>query len=240
MPRSALSRRLSGAVIGVCAMAAVIGVAAVPAAAVDIGIIVTNGAYQDAGVAKAAYAEKDGNAMAAAMRQVLRIDDSHIHKYRDRTRTQLDYLFGRSGAAARGRVWELVKEANGNDKRARLIVYYSGHGVPYAPRDRPGTIESALLSADVNFDDIENSVYPLQTLRDKWTEDCYHDSYNGAPADGSVWTTDDCSKGRVVRGGAWNLIPANLRAAFRYNYTGQITLIGFRLARTLTSGIFTA
>jgi hypothetical protein len=23
----------------------------------------------------------------------------------------------------------------------------------------------------------------------QWTEDCYHDSYNGAPTDGSAWTT---------------------------------------------------
>ena len=26
----------------------------------------------------------------------------------------------------------------------------------------------------------------------EWTEDCYHDSYNGAPADGSAWTSGDC------------------------------------------------
>jgi len=33
----------------------------------------------------------------------------------------------------------------------------------------------------------------------QWTEDCYHDSYRAAPADGSAWTTGAC-KGRVIRG----------------------------------------
>jgi formylglycine-generating enzyme required for sulfatase activity len=33
-----------------------------------------------------------------------------------------------------------------------------------------------------------------------WTEDCYHDSYKGAPTDGSAWTIGDCSS-RVIRGG---------------------------------------
>src|SRR3984957_12561319 len=35
-----------------------------------------------------------------------------------------------------------------------------------------------------------------------WVEDCFHDDYFGAPADGSVWTSENC-KGHVVRGGAW-------------------------------------
>jgi formylglycine-generating enzyme required for sulfatase activity len=37
-----------------------------------------------------------------------------------------------------------------------------------------------------------------------WTQDCWHDNYDGAPLDGSPWMTDgDCSR-RVLRGGSWN------------------------------------
>ena len=36
----------------------------------------------------------------------------------------------------------------------------------------------------------------------EWTEDCWNASYKGAPADGSPWTSGDCSR-RVVRGGSW-------------------------------------
>ena len=35
----------------------------------------------------------------------------------------------------------------------------------------------------------------------EWVEDCYHDSYDGAPADGSAWTAGDCNQ-RVSRGGS--------------------------------------
>jgi formylglycine-generating enzyme required for sulfatase activity len=69
----------------------------------------------------------------------------------------------------------------------------------------------------------------------QWTADCWHDNYKRAPDNGSsAWTAGDCSH-RVGRGGAWNLVPRNLRAATRdrnisgirsYNY-------GFRVARTL-------
>ena len=36
----------------------------------------------------------------------------------------------------------------------------------------------------------------------QWVQDCYHGNYDGAPTDGSAWTSGDCSN-RVVRGGSW-------------------------------------
>ena len=68
----------------------------------------------------------------------------------------------------------------------------------------------------------------------EWTEDCYHESYRGAPTDGSAWTTGDCSL-RVLRGGSWLKSPRFLRSAFRgrdgFEFrTGEI---GLRVARTL-------
>ena len=69
----------------------------------------------------------------------------------------------------------------------------------------------------------------------EWTADCYTDSYNGAPSDGSARKSGDCSR-RVLRGGSWLFNPWVFRSAvrfsfipgFRYNY-----LVGFRVARTL-------
>ena len=40
----------------------------------------------------------------------------------------------------------------------------------------------------------------------EWTEDCWHHNYEGAPADGSAWTSGDCGA-RVVRGGSWRYDP---------------------------------
>ena len=69
----------------------------------------------------------------------------------------------------------------------------------------------------------------------EWTGDCYHDSYNGAPADGSAWTSGDCSR-RVIRGGSWLNDPQVLRSAYRgRNSTGsRYNFLGFRVGRTLT------
>mgnify|MGYP001225663301 CR=1 FL=1 len=68
----------------------------------------------------------------------------------------------------------------------------------------------------------------------EWVEDCWHNSYTGAPSDGRAWTESTCV-GRVLRGGSFFNSPQFARAAFRYrspsdrDYYG----IGFRLARTL-------
>jgi len=68
----------------------------------------------------------------------------------------------------------------------------------------------------------------------QWTEDCYHDSYVGAPTDGSAWTPGNCSF-HVLRGGSWRYDPMGLRTAARYRDTSDFRsgLYGFRLARTL-------
>jgi len=68
----------------------------------------------------------------------------------------------------------------------------------------------------------------------EWTEDCKNQSYQGAPADGSPWTSGNC-KLRVVRGGSWLDSPAGLRPANRIGDSPgfRVNLVGFRVARTL-------
>ena len=69
----------------------------------------------------------------------------------------------------------------------------------------------------------------------EWVEDCWNDSYAGAPADGTAWGQGNCAS-RVVRGGAWNDFRRNLRSANRYGYpTGyRGSSVGFRIAWSLT------
>jgi formylglycine-generating enzyme required for sulfatase activity len=69
----------------------------------------------------------------------------------------------------------------------------------------------------------------------QWVEDCYHDSYNGAPADGSAWQAGDC-KSSVVRGGSWDEDPQLLRLAGRNRGSSSLRDddLGFRVGRTLT------
>ena len=66
----------------------------------------------------------------------------------------------------------------------------------------------------------------------EWCEDRWHDNYEGAPDDGSAWTTGD-NEYHVCRGGSWINDGRNLRSACRGN--DPIGIIddnhGFRLAR---------
>lgn len=66
-----------------------------------------------------------------------------------------------------------------------------------------------------------------------WTQDHWHDDYQGAPTDGSAWEERDISVRRVVRGGAWDgnarYVRASCRVGRRPGYRSD--LIGFRCAR---------
>lgn len=67
----------------------------------------------------------------------------------------------------------------------------------------------------------------------EWTEDCYHESYSGAPVNEAAWTSGEC-KYRVERGGAWSGDSRLGRSAIRDGYTPSVRVnsVGFRLART--------
>jgi formylglycine-generating enzyme required for sulfatase activity len=72
----------------------------------------------------------------------------------------------------------------------------------------------------------------------EWVEDIWHDSYQGAPADGSAWTEGEgknSSRDRVYRGGSWYSSPRILCSANRFGYEPGLRFIyqGFRVARTL-------
>lgn len=68
----------------------------------------------------------------------------------------------------------------------------------------------------------------------EWVEDCYADSYAGAPTNGAAVTSGSRTY-RVARGGSWSSSPRYLRSAYRNRDTPTYrgNGLGFRLARTL-------
>ncbi len=71
----------------------------------------------------------------------------------------------------------------------------------------------------------------------QWMEDCWHENYNGAPADGSAWITACSGSDRVTRGGSWFNDPWSLRATARsWEESDASCNVGFRVARTLDPG----
>jgi len=65
----------------------------------------------------------------------------------------------------------------------------------------------------------------------EWTQDCWNDSYDGAPDNGEAWNSGNCKR-RVVRGGSWNYTVGAAISSYRTNFiASKIDKgFGFRLA----------
>ena len=123
--------------------------------------------------------------------------------------------------------WEYVARAG------TTTAYHFGGGISpsQANYDRSGHVKTVPVGSypgnGFGLHDVHGNVW-------EWVEDCWNDSYRGAPSDGSAWTSGDCSI-RVLRGGSWDDYPEVLRSAGRgWSDVGiRRNYIGFRVARTL-------
>lgn len=78
-------------------------------------------------------------------------------------------------------------------------------------------------------------LYDMSGNVDEWVQDCYHDTYYGAPVDGSAWVSACTSPGHVLRGNSWRHYQAKFtRASFRSEGHSTLLngLVGFRVARS--------
>ncbi len=69
----------------------------------------------------------------------------------------------------------------------------------------------------------------------EWVEDCFHESYVGAPSDTAAWQSDPACEYHVARGGSWNpRLATQLRSAARGRVTTALrnSNLGFRVAMT--------
>ena len=65
----------------------------------------------------------------------------------------------------------------------------------------------------------------------EWCEDHWHDSYQGAPNNGSAWLSENKDADRLLRGGSWYEDPWFCRSAARVSMDARFRnyLIGFRV-----------
>ncbi len=80
-------------------------------------------------------------------------------------------------------------------------------------------------------------LYQMHGNVNEWCQDEWHESYDGAPVDGSAWISSSANEvgGRVLRGGSWSNFPRVLRSAYRNYYlqpTFRFDNVGFRISRT--------
>ena len=68
----------------------------------------------------------------------------------------------------------------------------------------------------------------------EWVQDCWHDDYTAAPADGSARMEGGCSE-RELRGGSWFSAPRYVNAAYRnrFEHGYRSSSVGFRVVREM-------
>ncbi len=156
--------------------------------------------------------------------------------YRLLSEAEFEYAArGRTSPGAYPRFWfgnderEFCQNGNGADQKARDSIAAAKTWTVAPCNDGYAYTSPAGHYAPNAF-----GLYDMAGNAWQWTADCYHDSYNGAPADGSAWISGACNNAHVARGGSWDDNPRSLRAAHRGSSTDGNDFVGFRLARTLT------
>ena len=125
------------------------------------------------------------------------------------------------------RAGSTTKYSWGNTPSGRHANGYEKEGWPTDGYSKTAPVAS-LMANDWGLYDMHGNVW-------EWVEDCWNDSYLGAPSNGSAWLAGDCGS-RVLRGGSRFHYPQDLRSARRSAYPRHNRFdfrTGFRLARDL-------
>ena len=149
----------------------------------------------------------------------------------DDAKGYVDWLSGKTGEEYRllsEAEWEFVARAGTRtarywgDEVGRNRANCRGCGSRW---DGEQTAPMGLFSAN------PFGLYDVHGNVGEWVEDCWNDSYHGAPTDGSAWESGRCES-RVLRGGSWYGRPRFLRSALRGGFTsgGRGSGVGFRVA----------
>lgn len=78
----------------------------------------------------------------------------------------------------------------------------------------------------------ELGLYDMSGNVYEWVQDCFNDSYENAPNDGTAWQSSGNCELRVARGGSWNPNDPSYYCTptFRLHFQYKLGILGFRLA----------
>jgi formylglycine-generating enzyme required for sulfatase activity len=135
--------------------------------------------------------------------------------YRLPTEAEFEYA-ARAGTETRFAWGPALKDGLANCK---------GCGTPYDPK--------APLKAG-SFPANAFGLFDMAGGVEQWVADCWHKSYEGAPADGSAWGGGEDCDSHVLRGGSWLSDPKAIRPAARNKYDTAVRYPshGFRVVRS--------
>ena len=145
------------------------------------------------------------------------------HKYRLPTEAEWEYA-ARAGTTTAFSFGETISSE---------VVNYNGN-YPYKQvpkgsyRGNPVAVGSLGVANGFGLYDMHGNVW-------EWCEDVWHDSYVGAPSDGSSWLRGGDSRHRVLRGGSWFNGGGSCRAAKRiWDDFSRTDQFGFRVVAAST------
>jgi formylglycine-generating enzyme required for sulfatase activity len=122
--------------------------------------------------------------------------------------------------------WEYACEAGSNREycggdEVNAVAWYASNG---------GSKTHVVAGKQVNA----FGLYDMSGNVWEWVEDVWHSNYNGAPTDGSAWTSGGDQAQRVQRGGSYGFSPDVLRSAMRiWDRPGNRSAnLGFRIANS--------
>jgi formylglycine-generating enzyme required for sulfatase activity len=100
-----------------------------------------------------------------------------------------------------------------------------GRGPSGKGRDTTVAVGSLGLANAWGLSDMHGNVW-------EWCADEYHDSWQGAPTDGSAWITGADARLRTCRGGAWRSLAPDCRSAARFELDREDAprQVGFRVS----------
>jgi formylglycine-generating enzyme required for sulfatase activity len=139
--------------------------------------------------------------------------------------------------AETGQPYRLLSEAEWEYAcRAGMTTRYSWSDDPPTPEQANFDLTIRRTSEVGAYPPNPWGLYDMHGNVWEWVEDCWHESYEGAPTDGSAWLEEDgggCGR-RVLRGGSWDNGPGYLRSAYRGRNSAGVrnNVIGFRVARS--------
>jgi formylglycine-generating enzyme required for sulfatase activity len=133
-------------------------------------------------------------------------------EYACRAGTTTPFYFGKT-------ITTEVANYNGN------YTYADGPEGEY--RNAPTPVDHFGIANAFGLSDMHGNVW-------EWCQDVWRGNYDGAPTDGSAWTTGENEKYKVICGGSWNAYPRDCRSASRDPYFADYRnyYIGFRVVCT--------
>lgn len=146
------------------------------------------------------------------------------HTYRLPSEAEWEYAC-RAGTTTPFHFGETITTELANYRGYRGIVV----GTTYA--SEPGGISTEKTTEVGSFPPNAFGLYDMHGNVCEWCADPWHDNYEGAPSDGSVWKSGKDVRFRVPRGGSWYHYPLGCRCASRSRFdpVNGVNLDGFRV-----------